>query len=77
MTEHEASMNFDLENLKSFMHRISAKVEGLSGDLVEALVSETSDMAVESQKDWIFDVVIRRQPDTPQDTGYHDGPQSP
>jgi len=56
----EASMNFDLENVKPFLSRLSKIVDsGINDQKVNEMLLFTSSVPVEDQKDMEFTVVYK------------------
>ena len=58
----EASTNFDLENVKPFLVRLSTHVDGFGPAQIDPLVEDVAGMSVDAEKSWAFDVVHDGEP---------------
>lgn len=53
---HEASMNFDLEDLEPFLREMAGKLDGFGSRDVETIVKGVHSMAVDDEVEWRFSV---------------------
>lgn len=52
----EASTNFDLENVRPFLLRVSKRVEGFGTAEIDTVVREITEMPVDGEREWHFEV---------------------
>lgn len=53
---HEASMNFDLEDLEPFVRAMADKLDGFGSPDVDKVVAGVRSMAVDAEAEWRFSV---------------------
>ena len=53
---HEASMNFDIENVEPFLRRVAQLIDGFGSNEVASVMSDIRRMNVDDEHDWMFAV---------------------